>query len=514
MHASTTLASVGVGGVVSAQATGAVDGLRLEALAPDNVTTATHPDRRAERTPMPVIRIHDQEFALQPGQTRLGGGTGVDVRIADDEQIGLEAIVDVISGSQVLIRRAGRAAVKVNGVPLAEAPAPLMHGDKVEIAGHEMFFSDDAKTGATQYVTRSDVAGMARKRGGGARATVGTGGRLVSLVDGKEYVIGQRGVSLGRDASSDIVVAQNEVSRRHAEIVAGEGGYIVHDYSTNGVYVNGARVEKSQLLSRSDVLRIGDEEFRFYADVMLSGAMPAGGQIVSGVSQAAAAPAIDSQASSIASADSRNGDGPASSAPPPVKGADTKSAGSAPPPVKEADGKPAIEPAIDVRPVLATLEIINEGPRKGSRFEIRTPLAHLGRGAHNDVAVDDDSVSDTHAKLQRREDGWYLVDTGSTNGTYVGGSRLTSERRLDGTPDIRLGNIKMNFQPADVTTIGGKGTRAIAGMSVDRSKLAKPKATVAPAEAPASGASSVRSSWLWLILLVAVAAVAFFLLKS
>jgi pSer/pThr/pTyr-binding forkhead associated (FHA) protein len=499
MHASTTLASVGVGGVVSAQATGAVDGLRLEALAPDNVTTATHPDRRAERPPMPVIRINDQEFALQPGQTRLGGGTGVDVRIAEDEQIGLEAIVDVISDSQVLIRRAGRAAVKVNGVPLAEAPAPLMHGDKVEIAGHELFFSDDAKTGATQYVTRSDVAGMVRKRGGGARATVGTGGRLVSLVDGKEYVIGQRGVSLGRDASSDIVVAQNEVSRRHAEIVAGEGGYFVHDYSTNGVYVNGARVEKSQLLSRSDVLRIGDEEFRFYADVMLSGVMPAVGQIASGVSQAAAAPAIDSQALSIVSADVRNGDGPAISAPPPVKDADTKS---------------ATEPAIDVRPVLATLEIINEGPRKGSRFEIRTPLAHLGRGAHNDVAVDDDSVSDTHAKLQRREDGWYLVDTGSTNGTYVGGSRLTSERRLDGTPDIRLGNIKMNFQPADVTTIGGKGTRAITGMAVDRSKLARPKATAAPAEAPASGASSARSSWLWLILLVAVAALAFFLLKS
>src|SRR6185503_14744136 len=135
------------------------------------------------------------------------------------------------------------------------------------------------------------------------------------------------------------VVAQNEVSRRHAEIVAGEGGYFVHDYSTNGVYVNGARVDKSQLLSRSDVLRIGDEEFRFYADVMLSGAMPAAGQIVSGVSHAAAAPVIDSQALSLATAESQNGAGPAGI--------------SAPPPVKAADAKPATEPALDVRPVLA-----------------------------------------------------------------------------------------------------------------------------------------------------------------
>ena len=71
--------------------------------------------------------------------------------------------------------------------------------------------------------------------------------------------------------------------------------------------------------------------------------------------------------------------------------------------------------------MLATLEVTSTGIMKGQTFEIHVPLAHVGRGSHNDIVIQDDSVSETHAKLQRRDDGWYVVDAGSTNGTYVGG---------------------------------------------------------------------------------------------
>src|SRR5581483_8668498 len=77
--------------------------------------------------------------------------------------------------------------------------------------------------------------------------------------------------TIGRDASAGVVVAQNEVSRKHAEIVPVESGYEVRDFSANGVFVNGTRIDKAHLLSRSDVIRVGSEEFRFYADVRPSG---------------------------------------------------------------------------------------------------------------------------------------------------------------------------------------------------------------------------------------------------
>src|SRR5205814_2247663 len=276
--------------------------------------------------------------------------------------------------------------------------------------------AEDAKGGTTRHVMHDEARSILEKRPGAPRATIGSGGRLVSLVDGKEYTVPERGITIGRDASSDVVVAQNEVSRRHAEIVPTERGYLLHDHSTNGVYVNGVRVLQSQVLSRSDVVRVGSEEFRFYADVMISGSMPAATRPAPPTAPPAPAPSKDAQATAPALA--AVVDTPAPAAPiasaaekgPTVRAADTTPSGAgadATDLVPAVPDTPAPRPsAPDTRPVLAVLEVINEGVARGTRFELRVPLAHVGRGAHNDIVIDDDSVSDTHAKLQRREDGW------------------------------------------------------------------------------------------------------------
>ena len=214
---------------------------------------------------MPVIKINGQQFALQPGQNRLGGGTTADVAIGDAQNI--LAIVDLGTDGRATIRKVGGESVKVNGTALQQ-PAPLIHGDKVEIAGNELYFADDVKQGgSTQFVSAADVASIAAKRSGPARGTLSSGGRLVSLVDGKEYAIPDSGTTIGRDASADIVVAQTAVSRRHAQVIASANGYVLNDLSTNGVFVNGEKVASGYTLSRADVIRVGTEEFRFYADL-------------------------------------------------------------------------------------------------------------------------------------------------------------------------------------------------------------------------------------------------------
>ena len=240
---------------------------------------------------MPVIQVKDMQHILKPGQTRLGAGPGVDVNVSDDASLGVQAILDLTADSQVVIRRARDGAnVRVNGVSLGVEPTPLMHGDKLDVNGIEVLFSEDKKIGATHFVSAAEVAAIASKRAGPARATAGTGGRLVSLVDGKEYQVPAAGIVFGREAGSDVVVAQPEVSRRHASIVPTEQGYVLQDLSTNGVWVNGSRVQGSQLLARADVVRVGTEEFRFYADVAQppprSGAQtpaPAAPQVVAAV---------------------------------------------------------------------------------------------------------------------------------------------------------------------------------------------------------------------------------------
>ncbi|HET9012046.1 MAG TPA: FHA domain-containing protein, partial [Gemmatimonadaceae bacterium] len=395
------------------------------------------------------------------------------------------------SGPMTIRRAAPSAVVRVNGVLLGAEPTPLMHGDKLEIGGLELRFADDAKGGATQFVNASDMAALAgTRRAGASRPTAASGGRLVSLVDGKEYTVPSGGLVFGREASCDVVVAQNEVSRRHAEIAPDGQGYVVRDLSSNGVYVNGERVQGSHRMARADVVRIGTEEFRFYADVLAASATPAVSQPASAPPSAAPAPA-PAPAPASAPAEPESARAALMSAPTPL-------------------AQPRHD---DPRPVLATLESRNEGPAKGTKYPLRTPLAHVGRGAHNDVRLQDDSVSETHAKLQRRDDGWYVVDMGSTNGTYVAGTRITGERRLDGSPDLRFGGMKMRFAEAGAavpTETDAKGTRAIASVERPRRAAAEPS----PAAAPVEGARGGIPAIVWVLLVLVIGAAAFFLLQG
>ena len=270
-----------------------------------------------------------------------------------------------------------------------------------------------------------DAINRARRHAPGRRRATdrASGGRLVSLVDGKEYSVPSGGVVIGRDAGCDVVVGKNEVSRRHAEIAPTDQGYFVRDMSSNGVFVNGERVRGSQRLARADVIRVGGEEFRFYADMLATSA-------------------------SASAATRRKGSRPSRV----IRCRVASSLGAAVHPrgCGSLGGSCRTAPLEEARPALVTLEVLNEGLSKGNRYTIRTPLAHVGRGAHNDVRLTDESVSETHAKLQRRDDGWYAVDMNSTNGTYVGGSRVAGERRIDGAPDVRFGGVKLRFLPTDM----------------------------------------------------------------
>jgi len=151
------------------------------------------------------------------------------------------------------------------------------------------------------------------------------------------------------------------------------------------------------------------------------------------------------------------------------------------------------DPTAAARQVLAILEVMSGGLLKGRRFEVRSPLTHIGRGAHNDVVLPDESVSDSHAKLQRRESGWVIVDMDSTNGTYVGGRRIAGEQALIGTPDVRFGGIKLIFRGTEGTApsaggeaaAGAPATRVIASLKgAPRADAPTPVATRSAAEEP------------------------------
>ena len=469
---------------------------------------------------MPYIQVDETQFPLSIGEVTVGTGADARIRVGggNDSGHGIQAIVQVSpDGSAAIRRHAQGAVVRVNGVQLGGEPSPLIHGDKIEVAGAELLFGDDRKAGSTQYISGLRMPDAADRPE--AEATAATGGRLVSLVDGREYTVASTGLVIGRDASCDVVVPNGEVSRRHAEIAAGRNGYTVTDTSANGLMVNGERVRQSQRLGRGDIIRVGNEEFRFYADVPapVPEPAPAPANVASGRMTPSLTSPSSTASSSTASSSTASSSTAASSAiqashTPPSPKLAASSSNSA------RDAQVASEAAMGQGGVgvLATLEILNEGVLKGTRFDLTSPLVHIGRGAHNEVSVADESVSDSHAKLQKREGGWHVVDLGSTNGTYVAGKRITDEQRIEGAPDLRFGGVKMAFRAGAAGPETGKSTRVIAGVSARQARqLGAPVPKVGPvAPTPGSSPEATGRLPLWFLLAAVVliaAAIIFFM---
>ncbi|MBS3939598.1 MAG: FHA domain-containing protein [Actinobacteria bacterium] len=70
--------------------------------------------------------------------------------------------------------------------------------------------------------------------------------------------LGGHGLTLGRAAGVDVVVDDVYVSDEHAQIMPDDGGWSVRDLgSTNGTYLNGAKVTRPTPLAAGDQLRLG-----------------------------------------------------------------------------------------------------------------------------------------------------------------------------------------------------------------------------------------------------------------
>src|SRR5712691_3136375 len=357
---------------------------------------------------MALLELGGKKFTIPVGDVTLGSDAGCAISLTGAAVLPQHALLQGHADGQVIIRKASPAAdVLINGVRLGAEPTPLLHGDKVDVGGLELTFVDERRSGSTQYVkafTPATAGGPAKA--GVKPAGIGvTGGRVVSLTDGREYTIAGASLVFGREAGCDVVVPGKDVSRRHDEIVQTPKGYLLVDSSTNGTFVNEERVEGQRLLARGDVLKLGEEQFRFYAD-------------------------------------------PPKPAPGPPEGPAAKPPAAAPPKLADTvNAMAAARPSSGGAPLASFL--VKSGSLKGQRLTVRTPIVNIGRADYNDLVVPDESVSTQHAKLQRREGVWILVDLGSTNGTFADGERVSGDAALAPGMLVRFGDIQLAFETTE-----------------------------------------------------------------
>jgi sigma-B regulation protein RsbU (phosphoserine phosphatase) len=71
-------------------------------------------------------------------------------------------------------------------------------------------------------------------------------------------------ISIGRSKRNDLVLADQWLSRHHAEIRNTSGSFLIADLeSRNGTYVNGQRIDGSIHLKNTDVITLGDQQLKF-----------------------------------------------------------------------------------------------------------------------------------------------------------------------------------------------------------------------------------------------------------
>lgn len=114
----------------------------------------------------------------------------------------------------------------------------------------------------------------------------------------------------------------------------------------------------------------------------------------------------------------------------------------------------------------------HKGSLAGQQFPIGTTAVTLGRNNENSIAISGGNVSRFHAEVRREGHGFVLYDRGSSNGTRVNGTRVTSHELQPGDL-IEIGTETFRFEAADAL-------ETILDLSVLRP-------LAAPEKAPAAG---------------------------
>ena len=99
-----------------------------------------------------------------------------------------------------------------------------------------------------------------------AKPARGSGGRPARLtvlepkeLRGNAYVIGEQAITVGREPTNTIVIADDAYVSGHHATIAFVGGNVVIDdvVSKNGTYVNGSRISEQRMLHIGDRIQIG-----------------------------------------------------------------------------------------------------------------------------------------------------------------------------------------------------------------------------------------------------------------
>ena len=90
--------------------------------------------------------------------------------------------------------------------------------------------------------------------------------------------------------------------------------------------------------------------------------------------------------------------------------------------------------------------VITEGSNAGETVPLSGETVTLGRGGDSTIRLDDDYVSTRHARFVTNGEEWFIEDMGSTNGTYIGSTRVTRATAITSGTAVRVGKTVVELR--------------------------------------------------------------------
>jgi len=92
--------------------------------------------------------------------------------------------------------------------------------------------------------------------------------------------------------------------------------------------------------------------------------------------------------------------------------------------------------------------VMRSGPTVGKTFPLDAQEISIGRDAVNIIAINDAEISRRHAKMELRGSAYMIQDLGSTNGTFINGTRISEMQVLNPGDTVSFGEgIVLVYEP-------------------------------------------------------------------
>lgn len=263
-----------------------------------------------------------------------------------------------------------------------------------------------------------------------------------SATSSRPIVLSQRLTLIGREVDNDLVLDDERISRRHAELRWDHGRIELADYgSLNGTRVNEQAARGRLLLRDGDIIELGKRRFRLVvqADAGSVG-MPMG---ASGENDDNGLEQLETRKTSRAS-----------------------------------------DPSVFGRPALRLVLLQGTTSAPGASWLLSAAVTMVGRDPACGVSLADTSISRQHAQVTRQPAGYFIADLQSSNGVFLNGQRLTGPAQMFAGDIVMLGDVLLRCEEVTAGVGNPPDAPSVPASEQYVETPAAPAVSPAPAMAP------------------------------